>query len=206
MILDKKFINNKRKYTNLLIIFIAIVVIMYVLQQFLDPRRRISYHCLIRNFTIVFAVYYLINYKWSWYVFALPFVTELIIELLVSNCILNLDPDENKKRLAETSLETYLDFICGPVGQGSFFQHQVTHYDPKHTEEVVPRYAELGQKPVQLIWGADDAWQVVDWAHRLHGAIPGSELHVLKDCGHFALEDQPEEISGLLVDFLKRQS
>ena len=111
---------------------------------------------------------------------------------------------ENKEQLAETSMETYLDFICGPVGQASFFQHQVMHYDPKHTQEVAPRYAELGHNPVQLIWGADDAWQVEAWAHKLHEAIPGSELHVLKDCGHFSMEDQPEKISALLVDFLRR--
>ncbi|WP_040617227.1 alpha/beta fold hydrolase [Roseibium sp. TrichSKD4] len=100
---------------------------------------------------------------------------------------------ENKAKLAETAIETYLNFICGLVGQGRLFQHQVMHYDPKHTEEVAPRYAELGKKPVQLIWGADDAWQVVDWAHKLHEAIPGSELHVLENCGHFSMEDQPEK-------------
>ena len=111
---------------------------------------------------------------------------------------------QNKEQLAQTSMETYLDFICGPVGQASFFQHQVMHYDPKHTQEVAPRYAELGQNPVQLIWGADDAWQVEAWAHKLHEAIPGSKLHVLKECGHFSMEDQPEKISALLVDFLSR--
>ena len=111
---------------------------------------------------------------------------------------------QNKDRLADTSMDTYLDFICGPVGQASFFQHQVMHYDPKHTQEVAPRYAELGQNPVQLIWGADDAWQVEAWAHKLHAAIPGSELHILQDCGHFSMEDQPEAISALLVDFLGR--
>ena len=113
---------------------------------------------------------------------------------------------QNKQRLAETSMETYLDFICGPVGQGSLFQHQVAHYDPRHTDEVAPRYAELGERPVQLIWGADDAWQVVAWAEKLSEAIPGSELHVLEDCGHFSPEDQPERISALLVDFLERNS
>lgn len=111
---------------------------------------------------------------------------------------------QNKERLAEGPMETYLDFICGPVGQGSFFQHQVMYYDPKHTDEMAPRYAELGQKPVQLIWGADDAWQVVDWAHKLHEAIPASELHVLEICGHFSIEDQPEKISELLVNLLGR--
>lgn len=113
---------------------------------------------------------------------------------------------QNKTRLTETAMQIYLDFISGPVGQGSFFQHQVRHYDPRHTNDMAPRYAELGQGPVQLIWGADDAWQVVDWAHKLHAAIPGSQLHVLEDCGHFAMEDQPEQIAALLVDFLNRNN
>lgn len=113
---------------------------------------------------------------------------------------------QNKDRLAATSIETYLDFICGPVGQASFFQHQVVHYDPIHTQEVAPRYAQLGQKPVQLIWGADDAWQVTDWAHRLNKAIPGSTLHIIENCGHFAMEDQPEQVSSLLIDFLNSHS
>ncbi len=113
---------------------------------------------------------------------------------------------QNKERLAETAMATYLNFISGPVGQGSFFQHQVRHYRPDHTSEVADRYPELGRLPVQLIWGADDAWQVVSWAERLQAAIPGSELHVVEDCGHFAMEDQPERISALLVDFLKRQA
>ena len=113
---------------------------------------------------------------------------------------------QNRQHLADTAVETYLDFICGPIGQGSLFQHQVMHYNPKHTREVASRYAELGTNPVQLIWGADDAWQVVAWAHKLHDAIPGSELHVLDDCGHFAMEDQPKRIAELLVDFLKRKA
>lgn len=112
---------------------------------------------------------------------------------------------ENEDRLAETSLDTFLDFISGPIGQGSLFQHQVRHYDSKHTMEIADRYAELGKLPVQLIWGADDAWQVTAWAHKLHAAIPGSELHLLERCGHFAMEDQPEEVSALLIDFLKRR-
>lgn len=112
---------------------------------------------------------------------------------------------QDKKSLTNTSLGTYLDFISGPVGQGSLFQHQIMHYQPHHTNDIADRYHELGNLPVKLIWGADDAWQVVDWAHKLNTAIPGSDLHVLQDCGHFAMEDQPEQISTLLVDFLGRQ-
>lgn len=110
----------------------------------------------------------------------------------------------NKQKLADTALETYLDFISGPIGQGSLFQHQIGHYDPRHTMEIADRLPALASLPVQIIWGEDDAWQVVDWAHRLHQSIPGSELHLIKDCGHFAMEDRPDEISRLIVQFLSR--
>ena len=108
----------------------------------------------------------------------------------------------DKKGLSEGALEIYLDYIAGPIGQGSLFQHQISHYDPKHTLEIADRLAELAALPVQIIWGEDDAWQVVDWAHKLHAAIPKSELHILKDCGHFAMEDKPDEINRHLVAFL----
>ncbi|KAJ4260413.1 hypothetical protein NW762_007152 [Fusarium torreyae] len=109
---------------------------------------------------------------------------------------------KNPTKLEQSSLSTYLDYISGPIGQPSLFEHQVRHYDPKHTLEVAPRLGELEKLPVQLIWGKDDAWQVVDWAHKLHDAIPGSKLTIVEDAGHFSLEDQPEKISELLVSFL----
>lgn len=112
----------------------------------------------------------------------------------------------NKQHFVDSSLDTYVSYISGPVGQPSLFQHQIRHYDPKHTLEIADRYYELGDRPVKLIWGANDAWQVVGWAHRLQDAIPGSELNVVKDAGHFSLEDQPEDIAGLLIAFLDRHS
>ncbi|CAG9989454.1 unnamed protein product [Clonostachys byssicola] len=110
----------------------------------------------------------------------------------------------DKEKFTGSSLDTYLDYISGPVGQPSLFQHQIRHYDPKHTMEIAEKLPELGKLPVQLIWGAQDAWQVTDWAHKLHEAIPGSDLTILEDCGHFSPEDQPEKISQLTLAFLKR--
>jgi pimeloyl-ACP methyl ester carboxylesterase len=110
---------------------------------------------------------------------------------------------QNQEKLSDRILDVYLDYISGPVGQGSLFQHQVRHYEPKHTMEVASRYHELGKLPVKLIWGANDSWQVVDWAHKLNAAIPGSSLDVIDNCGHFSPEDQPEKISEILATFLK---
>lgn len=103
--------------------------------------------------------------------------------------------------LAEETLTAYLDMISGPVGQASLFQHQVAHYDCRYTSELTDRLAELGERPVQLIWGAEDRWQQLDWAHQLRDAVPGAELHVLEQCGHFAMEERPDSIARLVVDF-----
>ncbi|MDZ7840910.1 MAG: alpha/beta hydrolase [Gammaproteobacteria bacterium] len=103
--------------------------------------------------------------------------------------------------MAEEVLAAYVNVIAGPVGQSSFFQHQVAHYDPRYTQDLTDRLVELGEHPVQLIWGADDRWQVIDWAYRLHASIPGARLHVLGKCGHFAMEDRPEEIARLVSGF-----
>ena len=108
------------------------------------------------------------------------------------------DPD----RLQSESLAEYLEMISGSVGQASLFQHQIRHYDPGHTSILTPHLAELGKLPVQIIWGADDAWQVVDWAHRLNTAIPGSSLKILEACGHIAPEDQPQSISELVLEHI----
>ena len=105
-------------------------------------------------------------------------------------------------KLRAGPLNAYLEMISGTLGQASLFQHQVRHYDPEHTAKLVDRYADLGSLPLQFIWGADDAWQVTDWAHRLHETIPGSLLHVLEDCGHLAMEDQPEQVAGLVIEHI----
>jgi pimeloyl-ACP methyl ester carboxylesterase len=110
---------------------------------------------------------------------------------------------QNQQKLSDDILNVYLDYISGPVGQASLFQHQVRHYDPKHTMEIASRYHELGKLPVKLVWGANDSWQVVDWARKLNAAIPGSSLDVIDNCGHFSPEDQPEQISAILATFLK---
>ncbi|KAK4500553.1 hypothetical protein PRZ48_008742 [Zasmidium cellare] len=101
------------------------------------------------------------------------------------------------------ALGTYLDYISGPIGQPSLVQHQITHYDPKHTHEVSGRYHELGRFPVKLIWGEHDGWQKVSWAQRLQSAIPGASLDILPEAGHFSIEDRPEDICTILETFFQ---
>lgn len=110
----------------------------------------------------------------------------------------------DRQAMAEGPLETYLEMISGPVGQGSYFQHQAHTYEARHTMEIADRLPELGRLPVQIIWGAKDAWQSLDWGRRLQSAIPGAALHVVEEAGHFAPEDRPDEIAGLLTAFFAK--
>lgn len=107
-------------------------------------------------------------------------------------------------RFERDALPMYLDYISGPLGQPSYVQHQMRHYDPRHTLEIAGRLDVLGRVPVQLIWGRHDTWQTLDWAYRLQAAIPGAALHIVDDAGHFSPEDQPDAIAALLVEFLGR--
>lgn len=108
-----------------------------------------------------------------------------------------------KEKFKNGGLDTFLEYISGPIGQGSYFQHQIRHYDPKHTMDIAEQLPTLGKLPVHLIWGANDAWQVVDWSHKLNKTIPGSKLDIVEGAGHFSQHDKPEEISRLIIDFLK---
>lgn len=106
----------------------------------------------------------------------------------------------NPDRLSDDTVDVYLDMVSGPVGQASLYQHQIAHYDPKHTMDVGARLGELAM-PVQIIWGEEDAWQVVDWAHRLHAAIPGSSLTIIEGGGHFVMETDPARIASEVIAF-----
>jgi pimeloyl-ACP methyl ester carboxylesterase len=103
---------------------------------------------------------------------------------------------ENKGAMIEGPLDHYLDIITGPIGQASLFQHQIAHYDPRHTDELTGRLHELGELSVRLIWGERDGWQRLEWTRRLHTAIPGSELCTVPDAGHFVMEDAPGTVGG----------
>jgi pimeloyl-ACP methyl ester carboxylesterase len=45
----------------------------------------------------------------------------------------------------------------------------------------------------------------VELARRFHAELPGSELKIIDDAGHFVWEDEPETTTRALVNFLQRR-
>lgn len=97
-------------------------------------------------------------------------------------------------------LEAYLAPILGVIGQPAFYKNQVAHYDSVYTRDF-SEYLPLLDLPVQILWGAEDGWQPVEYAHRLAGDIPGATLHIIKEAGHFLMEDAPDAVVGYVAEF-----
>jgi pimeloyl-ACP methyl ester carboxylesterase len=58
--------------------------------------------------------------------------------------------------------------------------------------------------PTLVLWGAEDRFASARMAERFQREIPGSELHVLEQAGHFVWEDAPQRSAAILVEFLRR--
>ncbi|KFE49511.1 alpha/beta fold hydrolase [Pseudomonas syringae] len=111
----------------------------------------------------------------------------------------------NKSVMQGEVLEQYLAPITGLIGQVSFYKNQVAHYNARYTEDHAERLPEL-RVPTQILWGAEDEWQSVSYAHRLHSDIPGSSLYLLENAGHFLMEDAPDEFAAKAIAFIHSQA
>jgi pimeloyl-ACP methyl ester carboxylesterase len=73
--------------------------------------------------------------------------------------------------------------------------------DMEKLEPYEGKLAALGV-PTLILWGEKDDFAPVGGAHRFHKQIPGSELVLIPDAGHFAFEDDPERCAQEIVGFL----
>jgi pimeloyl-ACP methyl ester carboxylesterase len=106
----------------------------------------------------------------------------------------NLDPDRWSDEFA---------FLCRP-GQADI--QSDLFYDYRTNVASYPAWqAWLKQHhpPTLVVWGKyDPSFQVAE-AEAYRRDLPDAEIHIL-DAGHFALYDKPDEVAGLVGDFLDR--
>ena len=57
--------------------------------------------------------------------------------------------------------------------------------------------------PTLIVWGEHDKMAPLAYGKKLHEAIQGSQLAIIKNTGHFCFHDQPEEFTEILQKFLK---
>lgn len=105
--------------------------------------------------------------------------------------------------LPESTWEQLVAPWLGEVGQPAFYR-QIAQADQHHTAEIEPRLSEIGV-PVQVCWGAEDAWIPATKGRELADRIPGAQFRLLPEAGHLVQEDAPAELTAELLDFLARR-
>ncbi len=79
-------------------------------------------------------------------------------------------------------------------------------YDYRTNTALYPQFQKFfreRQPPALIVWGKNDVIFPADGARAYLKDLPQAELHLL-DSGHFALEDQGEEIARLMREFFGR--
>jgi pimeloyl-ACP methyl ester carboxylesterase len=57
------------------------------------------------------------------------------------------------------------------------------------------------QQPTLIIWGENDSWIPLEFAHRFAANIPHAQLAILPKCGHVPQEEEPEAVARLTREF-----
>ncbi|MBH1936886.1 alpha/beta fold hydrolase [Streptomyces sp. AV19] len=99
-------------------------------------------------------------------------------------------------------LDRLVEPWLGDAGQPAFYR-QIAQADQRWTDEIQERYGEI-RVPVRVCWGADDAWIPLERGHELAARIPGAVLETVPGAGHLVQEDAPAELTGVLLDFLRK--
>jgi len=89
----------------------------------------------------------------------------------------------------------------GEDGQAHYL-HNLTQFDERYTAEFEPLLGSM-RTPVQIMWGEEDSWLDPAFAGRLHDLLPNSDLKLIPEAGHFAMEDSPDEVTRTLEEFLR---
>jgi pimeloyl-ACP methyl ester carboxylesterase len=109
---------------------------------------------------------------------------------------------ERPETVTDEDIETYLRPLVRSEQRTRDLQRFVVAFDNKYTRVIEPQLREL-QSPTLIVWGTDDVYFPVKWAHWLAETIPGAKPPVeLEGARIFFPEERAGEFNRLLRDHL----
>ncbi|MDH3200039.1 MAG: alpha/beta fold hydrolase [Myxococcales bacterium] len=72
--------------------------------------------------------------------------------------------------------------------------------------DVGERLSQFNDRPVLICWGDRDFVFDDHFLNRWQEVLPNAAVHRFADCGHYVLEDAPDEIEALVREFLGTQT
>jgi pimeloyl-ACP methyl ester carboxylesterase len=105
---------------------------------------------------------------------------------------------ERPENVSDEDIEIYLRPHVRTQQRTRDLQRFVAAFDNKHTVSIEPRLRQL-RAPTLIVWGTDDIYFPVKWAHWLADTIPGAKPPVeLKGARIFFPEERAEVFNKLL--------
>ena len=74
-------------------------------------------------------------------------------------------------------------------------------FDERYVRELAGLHGRI-TVPVQLVWGEQDAFFPVAWAHEMVDTFPDARLAVIPNAGLFSHEERPEAVAEVLLPVL----
>jgi haloalkane dehalogenase len=100
-----------------------------------------------------------------------------------------------------------LDEYFKAYGDAERRRNQLDLYRSGDFEKLEPYRGKLTALgvPAKIVWGAKDEFAPVAGAYRFTKELPGAELVVLDDVGHFLMEDEPDRVAREIATFVGAQ-
>jgi pimeloyl-ACP methyl ester carboxylesterase len=109
---------------------------------------------------------------------------------------------EHPEQVSDEAIEIYLRPLVRTEQRTRDLQRFVAAFDHKHTVAIEQKLRQL-QAPTLMVWGTDDIYFPVKWAHWLAETIPGAKPPVeLEGARLFFIEERAELFNGLLREHM----
>lgn len=108
--------------------------------------------------------------------------------------------DATYRPMTDEEVASHIEPWLGETGQAALYR-QIAQNDQRYTDEIEPFYGRI-ERPVLVLWGAEDRWLPLEIGEKLHASIPGSRMKTIPECAHLAQEDATEAVLGHLDEFL----
>lgn len=100
-------------------------------------------------------------------------------------------------------IDLYISPWSTQKGKQAFFRN-LRRLNSEYTLAISEELPQLPHSTL-IIWGEKDPFQKPKYGTRLAQSIPNSQLKVIDDVGHFLLEEKPQEVSDLILNFLNKR-
>ncbi|MBN9624463.1 MAG: alpha/beta hydrolase, partial [Actinobacteria bacterium] len=112
---------------------------------------------------------------------------------------------ENRHLVSDDLVEVRYRIYTRP-GAARTVEHVLALQDPEIRRRYTwsPEWCGRIELPTLILWTEHDPTGPVEEGHLLHGWIPGSELIVMPEAGHWPQWERPEEFNRIHREFLLR--